>query len=213
MRGHAAHVGRGRRRGPPRHRQRGRQGRRASRRRPERPRRAPRGGGAPRREGPRDHDAALPRSSRRRAREHRRAARRAHPACVRAATPDVVIAPDPDCGVLRRSLREPSRPPRARLGGARHRRLDGRRRAVRTAAGPPHQLATLLLAGTLEPDTWVDIEAAIDAKLAALRCHESQVGDGVDVVADLVEARAAEAGRQAGVRYAEGFRRLSFRPR
>ncbi len=66
------------------------------------------------------------------------------------------------------------------------------------SAGPPHQLSTLLLAGTLEPDTWVDIGATIDAKLGALRCHESQVGEGVDVVADLVEARAAEAGRHAG---------------
>ena len=79
--------------------------------------------------------------------------------------------------------------------------------------GPPHQPSTLLLAGTLEPDTWIDIEPALEAKRTALRCHESQVGDGIDVVADLVEARAAQAGRQAGVRYAEGFRRLSFRPR
>jgi LmbE family N-acetylglucosaminyl deacetylase len=78
-------------------------------------------------------------------------------------------------------------------------------------AGPPHQVSTLLLAGTLEPDTWVDIGAALDKKLAALRCHVSQLDDGDDVVADLVEARAADAGRAAGVRYAEGFRRLSFR--
>jgi LmbE family N-acetylglucosaminyl deacetylase len=77
--------------------------------------------------------------------------------------------------------------------------------------GPPHQVSTLLLAGTLEPDTWVDIGASLDKKLAALRCHVSQLDGGDDVVADLVEARAADAGRAAGVRYAEGFRRLSFR--
>ncbi|MEY2449371.1 MAG: hypothetical protein QOH79_2847 [Acidimicrobiaceae bacterium] len=78
-------------------------------------------------------------------------------------------------------------------------------------AGTPHQVATLLLAGTLEPDTWVDIGASLDAKLAALRCHASQLDGGEDVVTALVEARAADAGRAAGVRYAEGFRRLSFR--
>ena len=80
-------------------------------------------------------------------------------------------------------------------------------------AGPPHQMSTLLLAGTLDPDTWVDIAPSLDAKLAALGCHESQVGDGADVLAELVEARAAEVGQQAGVRYAEGFRRVSFRSR
>jgi LmbE family N-acetylglucosaminyl deacetylase len=82
------------------------------------------------------------------------------------------------------------------------------------SAGPAHQIEMLLLAGTLEPDTWVDIAATLDVKLDALTCHVSQVGEGGreghDVVADVVEARAAEAGRQAGVRYAEGFRRLSF---
>ncbi|MEY2423829.1 MAG: hypothetical protein QOI95_3896 [Acidimicrobiaceae bacterium] len=77
-------------------------------------------------------------------------------------------------------------------------------------AGPPHQVSTLLLAGTLEPDTWVDIGSSLDKKLAALRCHVSQLDGGEDVVADLVEARAADAGRAAGVRHAEGFRRLSF---
>jgi len=79
------------------------------------------------------------------------------------------------------------------------------------AAGAPHQVDTLLLAGTLQPDTWVDIDGSLDAKARALRCHESQLTAGDDVVADLVEARAAEAGREGGVRYAEGFRRLSLR--
>jgi len=70
----------------------------------------------------------------------------------------------------------------------------------------------MLLAGTLEPDTWVDIAGALDAKVGALRCHRSQLGDTGrdDMVPALVEARAAEAGQAAGLRYAEGFRRLSF---
>lgn len=77
-------------------------------------------------------------------------------------------------------------------------------------AGPAHQVAMLLLAGTLEPDTWVDVEASLAAKADAVRCHASQLGDGADLVDDVVAARAADAGRAAGVRYAEGFRRLVF---
>jgi LmbE family N-acetylglucosaminyl deacetylase len=77
-------------------------------------------------------------------------------------------------------------------------------------AGPAHQVADLLLSGTLEPDAWVDISTHVDVKVAALRCHASQLGDGIDMVGSVVEARAAEAGRAGGMRYAEGFRRLSF---
>jgi LmbE family N-acetylglucosaminyl deacetylase len=130
---------------------------------------------------------------------------------VRAVRPDAVIAPDPtavffgDGYVNHHDHRE--------LGWA---VLDtcGSMAAGALYApdtGPPHQVATLLLAGTLEPDTWVDIGATLDTKFAALRCHASQLGDGEAVVDDLVAARAAEAGRAAGVRYAEGFRRLTFR--
>ena len=77
-------------------------------------------------------------------------------------------------------------------------------------AGPAHRVSTVLLSGTLEPDAWVDISAQLAVKVDALRCHASQLGDGLDVVAAVVEARAAEAGRAGGMHYAEGFRRLSF---
>jgi LmbE family N-acetylglucosaminyl deacetylase len=76
--------------------------------------------------------------------------------------------------------------------------------------GLAHRVATLLLSGTLEPDVWVDIGAELAAKVDALRCHASQLGDGIDLVPAVVEARAAEAGRAGGMHYAEGFRRLSF---
>lgn len=128
---------------------------------------------------------------------------------LRATRPDVVIAPDPtavffgdgyvnhhDHRALGWAVLDVAG---SMAGGA----------LYAPAAGPPHQIATLLLAGTLEPDTWVDISATLDQKVAALRCHVSQLGDD-DVVAAVVEARAADAGRAAGIRYAEGFRRLSF---
>jgi len=80
------------------------------------------------------------------------------------------------------------------------------------AAGPAHRPGTALLAGSLEPDCWVDITATIDRKAAALACHRSQLGDaGADVLAEVVRGRAEDAARASGdrrVRLAEGFRRL-----
>lgn len=75
--------------------------------------------------------------------------------------------------------------------------------------GPAHQVATLLLSGTLEPDAWADVEDTLEAKVAAMFCHRSQLADDAEEwLGDFVRQRAAEEGRRAGVRYAEGFRRL-----
>lgn len=85
-------------------------------------------------------------------------------------------------------------------------------------AGPPHQVREALLSGTLEPDVWVDITASVERKVAAVQCHHSQFAIGPDGsgtarnssswVGEAVRRRAAEEGRRAGVRHAEGFRRL-----
>ncbi|MGH8988701.1 MAG: PIG-L deacetylase family protein, partial [Acidimicrobiales bacterium] len=76
-------------------------------------------------------------------------------------------------------------------------------------AGPPHQASLALLTGTLEPDIWVDVSETIDAKSAAVECHRSQfLGVEQHWAAEAVRRRAAEEGRRAGVRHAEGFRRL-----
>jgi LmbE family N-acetylglucosaminyl deacetylase len=127
---------------------------------------------------------------------------------VRRHRPEVVIGPDPtavffgDSYVNHRDHRE--------LGWA---VLD----AVAPAAasplyfpdqGPPHQVTTLLLSGTLQPDAWVDVTAAIDRKVAAVSCHETRVGDDPALVAELLRARTAEAGALVGVAHAEGYRRL-----
>jgi len=127
---------------------------------------------------------------------------------LRSNRPDVVIAPDPtavffgDSYVNHRDHRQ--------LGWA---VLD----AVAPASasplyfpeqGPPHPVRTLLLSGTLEPDAWVDVSATIGQKVAAVACHESRLGDDPDLVNDLLRARTAEAGAQAGVAHAEGYRRL-----
>jgi LmbE family N-acetylglucosaminyl deacetylase len=75
-------------------------------------------------------------------------------------------------------------------------------------AGPPHQVGTLLLSGTLEPDVWIDVENALDRKIEALLCHASQVGTDGRIIGEIVRSRAEEAGSAGGVRHAEGFRRV-----
>lgn len=75
--------------------------------------------------------------------------------------------------------------------------------------GPAHDVATLLLSGTLEPDAWADVEDSLDTKVAAMFCHRSQLANDAEAwLGDFVRQRAAEEGRRAGVRYAEGFRRV-----
>jgi LmbE family N-acetylglucosaminyl deacetylase len=76
--------------------------------------------------------------------------------------------------------------------------------------GDAHQVELLLLAGTLEPDAWVDIADVMATKVSAVACHESRLGADPDLIAQILEQRAAEAGRAAGLRLAEPFRRLHF---
>ena len=77
-------------------------------------------------------------------------------------------------------------------------------------AGPAHQVALVLLAGTLEADAWVDIGAVLDTKVAAVSCHESRLGGDPDLIAELLAHRAAEEGHRSGIDHAEAFRRLRF---
>ena len=77
-------------------------------------------------------------------------------------------------------------------------------------AGPPHQVSTVLLSGTLEPDEWVDVTDTIETKAAAVECHRTQFSGQSGWAGETVRSRAAEEGRRAGVAYAEGFRRLNL---
>lgn len=78
-------------------------------------------------------------------------------------------------------------------------------------AGPPHEVGSVLLSGSLEPDAYVDVSATIEHKVKAVSCHESQLVDANDWFASAVRDGAAEAGAAAGVAFAEGFRRLELR--
>lgn len=131
-------------------------------------------------------------------------------AVVRALQPDVVVCPDPTAVFFGSSYvnhRDHRMVGWATLDAVVH---EARSPHYYPAAGAAHAVAEVWLSGSLEPDTWVDIASTIDAKTEALRCHESQVAEAGEWLRTFVQERAEEAGRAAGVRYAEGFRRLVF---
>ena len=129
-------------------------------------------------------------------------------ALVRDLRPDVVVCPDPTA-VFFGSRYFNHRDHRA-CGFA---TLDAVSPAASNphyfpAAGPVHQVQAVLLSGTLEPDVWVDISGTIDVKAEAILCHASQLGETGEWFRTVVRERAEEAGRAAGVTFAEGFRQL-----
>jgi LmbE family N-acetylglucosaminyl deacetylase len=77
------------------------------------------------------------------------------------------------------------------------------------AAHRPH---TVLLFGTDTPDELVDVTATIDAKLAAVAAHASQIGDRADLDRRVRTWNAA-IGADAGLDYAEAFHTLDTRGR
>lgn len=72
----------------------------------------------------------------------------------------------------------------------------------------PHQVRELWLSGTREPNRWVDIGTTLDRKIDAVFRHVSQVPDAGEFLRDFLRDAAADAGRVAGLRFAEAFRRV-----
>lgn len=77
-------------------------------------------------------------------------------------------------------------------------------------AGPAHAVADLLLSGTLEPDVVVDVGPGLEAKVAAVLAHASQLAGDAEDVGRIMRGRAQQAGREIGVAYGEAFRRVAF---
>lgn len=129
-------------------------------------------------------------------------------ALVRALRPDVVVCPDPTAVLFGRDY----------FNHLDHRvvgwaALDAVAPAAAMPlyfpeAGPPHQVESVYLSGTLEPDVWVEVSGTIEAKLQAVLCHASQLGETTEWLREAVPRRAREAGRAAGVAHAEAFRLL-----
>ncbi len=68
-----------------------------------------------------------------------------------------------------------------------------------------HRVHNVYFFATDQPNFYVDITSTIERKIAAVRCHTSQIsGD----VAERVRARARAIGQEIGVEYAEAFHYL-----
>lgn len=77
-------------------------------------------------------------------------------------------------------------------------------------AGAPHQVETLLLSGTMFSDVWIDVDGHLETKVAALRCHHTQIGANASGLDDLVTGRAGEGRASSGIDRTESFRRISL---
>ncbi len=70
----------------------------------------------------------------------------------------------------------------------------------------PYRVKEVLLCGTEHPNYFVDITDTIDTKIAALRCHQSQVGNRLDFDG-MIREMAGRLGEEHGYKYSEGFYR------
>jgi len=68
-----------------------------------------------------------------------------------------------------------------------------------------HKVRRLYLFWSDRSDTWVDVSATLDRKLAALAAHASQIHEP-DKLAERIRAWAAEEGQPIGVAAAEALR-------
>jgi len=73
----------------------------------------------------------------------------------------------------------------------------------------PHKVDGIYFFGTDRPNTWIDISETMEDKIAALRCHNSQMTDFESIEA-WVRERFGEAGKEKGIAYAEVFRYLEI---
>ena len=71
---------------------------------------------------------------------------------------------------------------------------------------PPHEVKEVFIHGSERPDTFIDISAVLDVKLAALRAHRSQMGEWDPT--KMITAWAREQGAPRGLAAAEAFRRM-----
>ena len=76
--------------------------------------------------------------------------------------------------------------------------------------GPAHAVRYLLLSGTHEPDVAVDISSSIEAKIAAVLEHRSQMGEESAEISEVVKARAQQGARDLGAGFIETFRRVQL---
>lgn len=75
----------------------------------------------------------------------------------------------------------------------------------------PHRVHEVLLAGTDQPDYYVDVSDFFHKKIQALRRHKSQIGRyPARELRKRVRERMAEVGKEPGYKLAEAFRRIEW---
>ena len=74
----------------------------------------------------------------------------------------------------------------------------------------PHAVKEVLLWGSEEPDTFMDISDTFEVKMAALGCHASQVGQYWHIIEERMKDRAGKMGETHGLPLAEAFRRVEL---
>ncbi|MEE8442115.1 MAG: PIG-L deacetylase family protein [Dehalococcoidia bacterium] len=86
-----------------------------------------------------------------------------------------------------------------------------------TKAGfQPHKVGLALLWGGDNPEEFFDITDIIDVKVQAMLCHKSQFlrrddSNPARVPGQFMRDRAKQTGEEAGVPFAEGFHKITFR--
>src|SRR5262249_17431711 len=71
---------------------------------------------------------------------------------------------------------------------------------------PPHHVGSVFIHGGERADTFIDIADVLDVKVAALKAHESQVGEWHPT--EMITGWAREQGRRRGLKAAEAYRRM-----
>jgi LmbE family N-acetylglucosaminyl deacetylase len=74
----------------------------------------------------------------------------------------------------------------------------------------PHKVREMLLWGSEQPDYINDITDTYDIKMAALRCHKTQVGNLSPEWERRIKARYESAGKEKGFAVAEAFHRVEI---
>ncbi len=70
--------------------------------------------------------------------------------------------------------------------------------------GAPHRVRKVYIESHNQANTWIDISATLELKIAALKQHKSQMGDWDPT--EMITQWAAEAGKEKGLRAAERYR-------
>ena len=76
----------------------------------------------------------------------------------------------------------------------------------------PYKTGTILLWGAELANTYINIESSLTTKIAAVKAHQSQMAGRTEAeIEEFVRDWAHRAGEENGYKYAEAFRKVTFR--